>query len=346
MIRSSLAATQLLRDRGVKYAFGVPGESFLGLLDALYDTPEIDLVTCRHEGGAAFMADAAAKLIGQPSICMGTRGVGTANLAIGIHTAYQDSTPMLAMVGQVETPFRHREALQEVELAAFLGEITKWSVEPPSASELPRLVSEAYRLSMSGRPGPVGIVLRGDILEEDMPEPDLPITAPIETAVSARTARKVVELLENAKQPVIISGGGVLRAEAVPALVELAEAIGIPVATAFRRLDAFPTDHPAVARLAFLRHAQAHQGPRGRGRRGAGDRHAPDRNDHAGLHDPHAWRETDPYRYRSGRSRQDLSGHDRHCRRCASGDRALSAMPRRNSTGPTAPPSRWRSRPS
>ncbi|MCO5220769.1 MAG: thiamine pyrophosphate-binding protein [Thermomicrobiales bacterium] len=252
VIRSSLAATRLLRDRGVKYAFGVPGESFLGLLDALYETPEIELVTCRHEGGAAFMADAAAKLIGQPSICMGTRGVGTANLAIGIHTAYQDSTPMLAMVGQVETPFRHREALQEVELAPFLGEITKWSVEPPSASELPRLVSEAYRMSMSGRPGPVGIVLRGDILDEEVPEPDLPSTAPIETAVAADVAGQVIDLLKNAKQPVIIAGGGVLRAGAVAPLVAFAEQTGIPVATAFRRLDAFPTDHPlSLGSLSF-----------------------------------------------------------------------------------------------
>lgn len=252
MIRSSLAATQLLRDRGVKYAFGVPGESFLGLLDALHDTPEIDLVTCRHEGGAAFMADAAAKLIGQPSICMGTRGVGSANLAIGIHTAYQDSTPMLAMVGQVETPFRHKEALQEVELAPFLGEITKWSVEPPNGAELPRLVSEAYRLSVSGRPGPVGIVLRGDILEEDVPEPNFPISAPVETAVSGHVARSVVALLRNAKQPVIIAGGGILRAQAVPALVALAEHTGIPVATAFRRLDAFPTNHPlSLGSLSF-----------------------------------------------------------------------------------------------
>lgn len=241
-----------MRDRGVKYAFGVPGESFLGLLDALYDTPEIDLVTTRHEGGAAFMADAAAKLTGQPAICMGTRGVGTANLAIGIHTAFQDSTPMLAMVGQVETPFRHREALQEVELAAFLGEITKWSVEPPSAAELPRLVSEAYRLSVSGRPGPVGIVLRGDILEEDVPEPNLPITAPIQTAVADRVARESVELLKNARHPVILAGEGVLRAEAVPGLVRLAELTGIPVATAFRRLDAFPTDHPlSLGSLSF-----------------------------------------------------------------------------------------------
>jgi acetolactate synthase I/II/III large subunit len=252
LIRSSLAATRLLRDRGVRYAFGVPGESFLGLLDALYETPEIELVTTRHEGGAAFMADAAAKLTGQPAICMGTRGVGSANLAIGIHTAYQDSTPMLAMVGQVETPFRHREALQEVELASFLGEITKWSVEPPSASELPRLVSEAYRVSVSGRPGPVGIVLRGDILDEEVPEPNLPATAPVQTAVSAEVARQIVELMSVGKLPVIIAGGGVLRTGAVGALVDLAEQTGVPVATAFRRLDAFPTDHPlSLGSLSF-----------------------------------------------------------------------------------------------
>lgn len=159
---------------------------------------------------------------------------------------------MLAMVGQVETPFRHREALQEVELAAFLGEITKWSVEPPSAAELPRLVSEAYRLSVSGRPGPVGIVLRGDILEEDVPEPNLPITAPIQTAVSPTIAHEAIALLRAAKQPVILAGGGVLRAQATDALIELAEKTGIPVATAFRRLDAFPTDHPlSLGSLSF-----------------------------------------------------------------------------------------------
>src|SRR5215212_4170519 len=104
-MRAGVAAVRVLRDRGVRYAFGVPGESFLGLLDALHDTPEIRLVTARHEGAAAFMAEAAGKLTGMPAICMGTRGVGAANLAIGIHTAYQDSTPMLALLGQVETPF-------------------------------------------------------------------------------------------------------------------------------------------------------------------------------------------------------------------------------------------------
>lgn len=252
MIRSSLASVRILRERGVRYAFGVPGESFLGLLDALYETPEIDLVTTRHEGGAAFMADAAAKLTGQPAICMGTRGVGSANLTIGIHTAYQDSTPMLAMVGQVETPFRHRGAFQEVELASFLGEITKWAVEPPNGAELPRIVAEAHRRSVSGRPGPVAIVLRGDILDEDVPDRTYPATTEVHTAVAPDVAASVVETLAAAQRPVILAGADILRTGATDALVAFAEQTGIPVVTAFRRLDAFPTDHPlSLGSLSF-----------------------------------------------------------------------------------------------
>src|SRR5688500_4788563 len=105
-VRAGVAAARVLRERGVRFAFGVPGESFLGLLDALHETPEIRLVATRHEGGAAFMAEAVGKLTGVPAVCMGTRGVGSANLAIGVHTAYQDSTPLIALVGQVETEFR------------------------------------------------------------------------------------------------------------------------------------------------------------------------------------------------------------------------------------------------
>jgi acetolactate synthase-1/2/3 large subunit len=236
----------------VRYAFGVPGESFLGLLDALHDTPEIQRISSRHEGGAAFMADAAAKLTGQPAICMGTRGVGTANLAIGIHTAQQDSTPMIAMVGQVETPFRHREALQEVELSQFLGPITKWAVEAPSASALPRLTSEAYRLATTGRPGPVAIALRGDILDELVEEETFPQSAIPANQPSLTAIRQALALLEAAKQPLIIAGGGVLRSNAAADLVALAEAMRCPVVTAFRRLDAFPTDHPlSLGSLSF-----------------------------------------------------------------------------------------------
>ncbi len=250
-IRAADAAVEVLAARGVRYAFGVPGESFLGLLDALSTSP-IELISTRHEGGAAFMADAAAKLTGQPAICMGTRGVGTANLAIGIHTAQQDSTPMIAMVGQVETPFRHREALQETELDQFLNPITKWAVEPPSASTLPRITAEAYRVATSGRPGPVAIALRGDILDEMVVEEAFPVTSPPQAFPPTPLIDQALELLNQASRPLIIAGGGVLRGDATESLVTLAEALQVPVVTAFRRLDAFPTDHPlSLGSLSF-----------------------------------------------------------------------------------------------
>jgi acetolactate synthase-1/2/3 large subunit len=243
-VRAGVAATRVLRDRGVRYAFGVPGESFLGLLDALYETPEIRLVSTRHEGGAAFMADAVGKLTGSPAICMGTRGVGAANLAIGLHTAQQDSTPLIAFVGHVETPARHREALQEVELAQFLGPITKWAVEAPAAANLPSLVAEAYRRSVIGRPGPVAVAVRGDILDELVDDAPIAPSAVPATAVRAEDAAAIVARLRAARRPLIIAGGGVLRAEATPALAALADKLAVPVMTVFRRHDTFPNDHP------------------------------------------------------------------------------------------------------
>ena len=243
-LRAGVAATRVLRDRGVRFAFGVPGESFLGLLDALHETPEIKLVATRHEGGAAFMAEAVGKLTGVPAICMGTRGVGSANLAIGIHTAFQDSTPLIALVGQVETEFRHREALQEVELATFLGQITKWAVEAPTGERLPELVGEAFRRSVTGRPGPVAIALRGDILDEPAPAALPSATATPTTGVRPADAAAIVAALKAARRPLVIAGGGVLRAQATEDLVRLAERLQLPVMTVFRRHDAFPNDHP------------------------------------------------------------------------------------------------------
>lgn len=243
-LRAGEAAVRLLRDRGVRYAFGVPGESFLGLLDAIALTPGMHLVATRHEGGAAFMADAVGKLTGIPAICMGTRGVGSANLAIGIHTAYQDSTPLLALVGQVETEYRHREALQEVELDAFLGAITKWAVEPPNGARLPEIVHEAHRRAVSGRPGPVAVVLRGDILDEPASNAPIVATAPPASGVRPGDAEAMVAALRGARSPLIVAGGGVLRARATERLVALAERLAAPVAAAFRRNDVFPNDHP------------------------------------------------------------------------------------------------------
>lgn len=243
-MRAGEAAVRILERQGVRFAFGVPGESFLGLLDALHDSDQIQLIGTRHEGGAAFMAEAVGKLTGAPAIAMGTRGVGTANLTIGIHTAYQDSTPMIAMVGHVETPYRHREALQEVELAPFLGEITKWSVEVPTGDRLPDLTNEAWRRSMSGRPGPVALALRGDILDDEVPA-DLPPSSELPVAAAdPERVEQALELLGKAERPLIVAGGGVLRAGATDALVALAERTGLPVMTAFRRHDVFPNDHP------------------------------------------------------------------------------------------------------
>ncbi len=243
-VRAGVAAARVLRERGVRFAFGVPGESFLGLLDALHETPEIRLVATRHEGGAAFMAEAVGKLTGVPAVCMGTRGVGSANLAIGVHTAYQDSTPLIALVGQVETEFRHREALQEVELAPFFGEITKWAVEAPTGARLPEVISEAYRRSVTGRPGPVAVALRGDILDEAAPAALPSPTASPEAMPRPEDAEAAVTLLAAAERPLLIAGGGVLRAGATDLLVRLAERLGVSVMTAFRRHDAFPNDHP------------------------------------------------------------------------------------------------------
>jgi acetolactate synthase-1/2/3 large subunit len=244
VVNAGLATTRLLRDRGVRFAFGVPGESFLGLLDALYDTPEIQLVATRHEGGASFMAEAAGKLTGLPAICMGTRAVGAANLAIGLHTAHQDSTPLLAFVGQAETDVRHREALQETELAAFLGPITKWAVEIPSSERLPEIAAEAFRRSVSGRPGPVAIAVRGDTFLDPVDYDDPGPSALPATAMPDTVAAQVVSMLRTAQAPVIIAGGGVLRARATAELATLAEQLAVPVVTTFRRHDAFPNDHP------------------------------------------------------------------------------------------------------
>lgn len=242
-MRAADAAVEILEQFGVRYTFAVPGESFLGMLDALHDS-SIRLISTRHEGGAAFMAEAVGKLTGVPAVCMGTRGVGSANLAIGIHTAYQDSTPLIAMLGQVETPFRHREAFQEVELAPLLSHLTKWSVEVPTSERLPDMVAEGLRRSVSGRPGPVALALRGDILDGPAPVEHPPISAEPAAAPRAIDVEATLDLLRKAKRPLIIAGAGVLRSGATTDLVRLSEQIAVPVMTAFRRHDAYPNDHP------------------------------------------------------------------------------------------------------
>lgn len=198
------------------------------------------------------MAEAYAKASGEVGVCMATRGVGASNLAIGLHTANQDSTPLVALLGQVERPYRKKEAFQEVDLASFFGHLCKWTVEIEEADRIPELLHRAFHVARTGRPGPVVVSLPHDMLEDtvdqslidpqmfDIAETEMP--HPSEESVS-----KALELMMDAKRPVIIAGGGAGRSGATKALSDLAQRLQVPVVTAFRRYDVFPNNHPCYA---------------------------------------------------------------------------------------------------
>jgi acetolactate synthase-1/2/3 large subunit len=241
-----------LRTAGVRYAFTVPGESFLGLLDALGDAG-IRVVATRHEGGAAFMAEAHGQLTGRPAACLGTRGVGAANLAIGIHTARQDSTPMFALIGQVDRAHRGHEAFQEIDQVATIGGLAKWAGEPAEPADVAAALSEAIRQALGGRPGPVLLSLAEDLLDQPAPG-----DARVESARPgpARPAdddlRAVIELLASAERPVILAGGGILRARTSTELLRFAELLQVPVIAAWRRADVISNEHPLYLGMAGL----------------------------------------------------------------------------------------------
>ena len=158
------AVVRCMELEGITQSFCVPGESYLPIMDALYQHPTIQLIATRHESGAAFMAEGYAKASGKPAVVMATRGVGACNLSIGIHTAYQDSTPMVVFLGQVHSKFRGREGFQEMDLDRFFEPIAKWAVEIRDPERIPEIVQRAFRLSVSGRPGPVVIAFPEDVL--------------------------------------------------------------------------------------------------------------------------------------------------------------------------------------
>ncbi len=197
-----------LRLAGVRYAFTVPGESFLGLLDAC-EAAGIRVIATRHEGPASFMAEAHGQLTGRPAVCFGTRAVGGANLAIGIHTARQNSTPMFSVVGQVERPLLGREAFQEIDQVATLGGLAKWAAEARSAADVVPMVSEAIRQALGGRPGPAFLSVPEDLLDETMPDDArLETGRPTAPRAGDDAIRAVIELLASAKRPVILAGPG------------------------------------------------------------------------------------------------------------------------------------------
>ena len=232
-----------LRAAGVRYAFTVPGESFLGLLEGLA-AAGIRVIATRHEGGASFMAEAHAQLTGRPAAALGTRAVGAANLAIGIHTARQNSTPLFALVGQVERAFKGREAFQEVDQVESFGRLTKFAAEPPSAGDVPGVLDEAIRQALGGRPGPVLLSFAEDLLDEEMNEPPLELSKPPVPRPEVEEIRAVLQLLASARRPVILAGVGVLRARTSSDLTRFAELLHVPVIAAWRRGDVISNDHP------------------------------------------------------------------------------------------------------
>jgi acetolactate synthase I/II/III large subunit len=238
--------------QGVDTAFGVPGESFLAVLDGFHEyADKIRFVACRQEGGAAFMAEAQGKLTGRPGICFVTRGPGATNASIGLHTAFQDSTPMILFIGQVASDQRDREAFQEVDYRQMFGPGTlgmaKWVGEVHDAERLPEYVARAFHTAMQGRPGPVVLVLPEDMLTQPI---TAPIVAPARPAEAAPTPAALAELRERlaaAKKPLVIAGGGGWTTEATAALQHFAETWQLPVGCAFRFQDLFDNAHPNYA---------------------------------------------------------------------------------------------------
>ncbi len=228
---------------GVRHVFGVPGESFMGMLDAMYETP-LRFVSTRHEGGASFMASSYSKISGEIGVCVGTRAVGSANMTIGIHNAKQDSTPMIAIAGQVSRAISGREAFQEVDLVGVMSHYCKWATEVTTAGRVPEVMAKAIHIATSGRPGPVFLSVPQDVWNEATATP----TASRPLLVSARpdldALRTALDALLSAKMPLIFSGGGLYHSPlAGGALVKLAEASELPVITSWRHHDGFPNDH-------------------------------------------------------------------------------------------------------
>jgi len=237
------AILEVLKREGVRHLFGVPGENFTPLMDALYDEPSIEFVVGRQEGGAAFMAEAYAGAGGGVGVVLGARAVGATNLSIGVHTAMENSTPMVVLLGQLDSRFRGREGFQEVDLDRMFTPLCKWAVEVSDARKLPEILQRAFRLARSGRPGPVVVSLTEDALHDEL---EATFTTPLAASRPRPSADEVssfVQRLAEARRPVIVAGAGVKRAGAEAQLVQFAERCAIPVLAAWRRHDVFPNAH-------------------------------------------------------------------------------------------------------
>jgi len=241
-----------LVEQGVDVVFGVPGESYLAVLDGLHAWQHaIRFVTNRQEAGSVFMADAHARLSGRPGVCMVTRGPGAANAAIGLHTAFQDSVPLVMLVGDVASDTRDREAFQEIDFASFFGPTTKGLAKRVErvdhADRIPEYVARAFATAMQGRPGPVVLVLPEDMLTAPTAAQPVPRVEPAAAAPTAATMQAIAQRLAQAQQPLVIVGGPGWTPQAAQDLQNFAQAWQLPVANAFRAQDTFDNHHPCYA---------------------------------------------------------------------------------------------------
>src|SRR5437016_3921968 len=226
-----------LRAHGVEMAFSVAGESYLEVLDALYDAPEIHLVTCRQEGGAAFMAEAYGKLTGKPGVLLVTRGPGACNASIGVHTAFQDSTPMIVLVGQVARHQIDREAFQEVDFRKMYAPLAKWVTQIDLAERVPELLNQAFQVATSGRPGPVVVALPEDMLRDRCDAEAVGPYRAIHAHPGAADMAELHRLLAAAERPLMLVGGGGWSDKACTDIARFAAANDVPVCCSFRRQD-------------------------------------------------------------------------------------------------------------
>ncbi|GGC81671.1 thiamine pyrophosphate-binding protein [Undibacterium terreum] len=232
-----------LQVHGVDIVFGVPGESYLPVLDALYDS-DIRFIINRQEGGAAFMADAYGKMTGRPGICFVTRGPGATNAAIGVHTAFQDSTPMILFVGQVGNDFVEREAFQEIDYRRMYGQMAKWVAQIDRADRIPEYIARAFQVATSGRPGPVVLALPEDVLAASADIADTRRYMPVQASPAPTQLAELRTRLQRAQRPVVILGGSGWSEDACQDIAGFAASNHLPVGCAFRFQDLMDNAHP------------------------------------------------------------------------------------------------------
>jgi acetolactate synthase-1/2/3 large subunit len=239
---------QQLRNHGARRIFLVPGESYLPCIDALNDHRDaIEAVACRQESGAAYMAEAHGKLTGEPGICFVTRGPGATNASIGVHTAFQDSTPMILFVGQVGNDFYEREAFQEIDYRRMFGQMAKWVAQIDRTERIPEFIARAFTVATSGRPGPVVLALPEDTLWGTADVADLPHYTRVVTRPGTTDLTELRERLEAARNPFMLVGGSGWTPEALGHIRGFAERFDLPVGVSWRRLECFDQQHPNFA---------------------------------------------------------------------------------------------------